>query len=404
MAEIIDAHTQRSAGAPRRPDNLWLRRLGIVVGILLIAAGFYGYQQMSAAKAAPETKEKPVRLRTVQTAPVRNTTIPATLDVQGQLQAFDKVQLYTEVGGMFERSAKSFKVGSYYPKGSVIAEIDDQEARLSLLSAKANLQNAITAIMPDLKIDYPQSFPQWEAYLRSFDVNRAVQPFPAAVNEQEKMFVASRNLFTQYYTIQSQEERLSKYTVYAPFSGELTIANTNVGAVVSPGQPLGTLMNTSSYELAATVSLADLAYLQPGSTVQLYSEDVAGNWKGKVRRISNQVDPGTQTVTVFVGVSGRNLREGMYLKGEAEGSAIDNATIIDRDMLVDQGSVYVVRDSLLALEPVEVVKYTDDRVIIRGLSDGTPLLADKVPGAFEGMKVKVDRGGSASASGMEASL
>ena len=369
-----------------------------------MAAGFYGYQQMSAAKAAPETKEKPARLRTVQTAPVRNTTIPATLDVQGQLQAFDKVQLYTEVGGMFERSAKPFKVGSYYPKGSVIAEIDDQEARLSLLSAKANLQNAITAIMPDLKIDYPQSFPQWEAYLRSFDVNRAVQPFPTAVNEQEKMFVASRNLFTQYYTIQSQEERLSKYTVYAPFSGELTIANTNVGAVVSPGQPLGTLMNTSSYELAATVSLADLAYLQPGSTVQLYSEDVADNWNGKVRRISNQVDPGTQTVTVFVGVSGRNLREGMYLKGEAEGSAIDNATIIDRDMLVDQGSVYVVRDSLLELKPVEVVKYTDDRVIVRGLPDGTPILADKVPGAFEGMKVKVDRSSGASASGMEASL
>ena len=404
MAEIIDAHAHRSVGAPRQPGNLWLRRLGIVVGILLMAAGFYGYQQMSAAKAAPETKEKPARLRTVQTAPVRNTTIPATLDVQGQLQAFDKVQLYTEVGGMFERSDKPFKVGSYYPKGSVIAEIDDQEARLSLLSAKANLQNAITAIMPDLKIDYPQSFPQWEAYLRSFDVNRAVQPFPTAVNEQEKMFVASRNLFTQYYTIQSQEERLSKYTVYAPFSGELTIANTNVGAVVSPGQPLGTLMNTSSYELAATVSLADLAYLQPGSTVQLYSEDVADNWNGKVRRISNQVDPGTQTVTVFVGVSGRNLREGMYLKGEAEGSAIDNATIIDRDMLVDQGSVYVVRDSLLELKPVEVVKYTDDRVIVRGLPDGTPILADKVPGAFEGMKVKVDRSSGASASGMEASL
>ena len=163
-------------------------------------------------------------------------------------------------------------------------------------------------------------------------------------------------------------------------------------------------MNTGSYELAATVSLADLDYLKPGSSVQLYSEDVAGNWTGRVRRISNQVDPGTQTVTVFVGVSGRNLREGMYLKGEAEGRAIENATLIDRDMLVDQGSVYVVRDSLLELKEVDVVKYTDDRVIVRGLPDGTPILATKVPGAFAGMKVNVDRSGGAPAGGVEASL
>ena len=397
MAEIIDdSRTPEDKYVLRdeKRSNLkmWLTRIGMVLGLLIIVAAILVKSSLEAAKQAPKTEEKKPSIRKVKVRGVRNADIPATLDVQGQLRAYDKVSIYTEVGGMFIFSTKAFKVGNYYPKGSVLARIDDREARLALLSAKANLQNSIAGIMPDLKIDYPQSFPQWESYLRDFNAEQPIKAFPEAVNQQEKLFVASRNLYSQYYTIQSQEERLSKYTVYAPFGGELTVANTNVGAVVSPGQSLGTLMNTNNYELAATVSLADLDYLKPGSTVQLYSEDVAGNWTGKVRRVSNQVDPGTQTVTVFVGVSGRNLREGMYLRGEAGGSSIANATRIDRDMLVNQNSVYVVRDTTLELYPVDVIKYTDDEVIVRGLPDGTPVLDAKVPGAFEGLRVEVERG------------
>ena len=408
MAAIINNPNQYPNENGYLEDNsknkLWLRRLGILLGVALIGVGFYVNKQMSANKAAPEKVERKEQLRTVAVAPARVADIPAYIDVQGRLQAFDKVQIYTEVGGKFERSAKPFKVGNYYPKGSVLAEIDDTEPRLALLSAKAGLQNAITAIMPDLKIDYPQSFPRWEAYLRDFDVNQPLRPFPTAANEQERNFIASRNLLTTFYTIQSQEERLRKYTVYAPFSGELTIANTNVGAVVSPGQPLGTLMNTSSYELAATVPLSDLEYLNPGRSVELRSEDTNQTWNGKVRRISNQVDPTSQTVTVFIGVSGRQLREGMYLRGRVAGPALENVTRINRDQLVDQNQVYLVRDSALTLRPVEVVTYQGDDVLVRGVEENAPLLDSKVSGAYEGMRVAPRSENPAPADRVEASL
>ena len=408
MATIIDKSDQNPEAPVFQEDNskrnLWLRRLGILLGVALIGVGYYFFTQMGANKAAPEKVERKEQLRTVAVAPARVADIPAYIDVQGRLQAFDKVQIYTEVGGKFERSAKSFKVGNYYPKGSVLAEIDDTEPRLVLLSAKAGLQNAITAIMPDLKIDYPQSFPRWEVYLRDFDVNQSLRPFPTPANEQERNFIASRNLLTTFYTIQSQEERLRKYTVYAPFGGELTIANTNVGAVVSPGQPLGTLMNTSSYELAATVPLSDLDYLQPGRSVELRSEDTQRTWNGKVRRISNQVDPTSQTVTVFIGVSGRELREGMYLKGRVAGPALENVTRIARDQLVDQNQVYLVRDSALTLRPVEVVTYQGDNVLVRGLEENAPLLDSKVSGAYDGMRVAPQAEAVAPTDRVEASL
>jgi len=50
---------------------------------------------------------------------------------------------------------------------------------------------------------------------------------------------------------------------------------------------------------------------------------VEGQWEGYVKRISNRIDASTQTATVFIGLRGRSLREGMYLKGEIAASDIE---------------------------------------------------------------------------------
>ena len=151
-------------------------------------------------------------------------------------------------------------------------------------------------------------------------------------------------------------------------------------------------MNTGHYDLEATVALSDLKYIQPGNPVQLFSEDIEGQWTGRVKRINDQVDPGTQTVKVFISVNGPNLREGMYLRGEVDASEIENAIAIPRDMLQNQQFVYVLQDSTLKLQEVNVLKLTEDRAIVRGLSEGTPLLKALIPGLYDGVKVQVRTG------------
>ncbi|MEM6771041.1 MAG: HlyD family efflux transporter periplasmic adaptor subunit, partial [Bacteroidota bacterium] len=164
------------------------------------------------------------------------------------------------------------------------------------------------------------------------------------------------------------------------------------GAIIRPGQQLGELMANGYYELVATVPLSDLDYLKPGGQVELYSEDIAGKWTGKVRRISDQIDPTTQTVSVYVGVSGANLREGMYLRGEADARTIVDAVEIDRDLLIDQEEVYVVEhDTLLRLLPVSVRKFNRETVIVSGLPEGAKLLTSDVAGAYDGMRVKLKK-------------
>ncbi|MEM1216848.1 MAG: HlyD family efflux transporter periplasmic adaptor subunit, partial [Bacteroidota bacterium] len=210
---------------------------------------------------------------------------------------------------------------------------------------------------------------------------------PVPANDQEKRFIAARNLYTQFYNIKSQEARLEKYTIYAPFSGVLTTTQVRPGSVIRAGQLLGTFMATGNYELVATVPLAELNEINVGNKVKLQSDDISGEWTGTVKRISDQIDAGSQTVQVFIGVNGKNLREGMYLSGTVNSKDIPNAYRIDRQLLINNREVYAVRDSLLELKDVELIRLEDQQAVIRGLPEGTQLLANPIPGAYEGMKV-----------------
>jgi multidrug efflux pump subunit AcrA (membrane-fusion protein) len=361
----------------------------ILLGGLILFLGYKGNEYLTSMKPEPVKKVIPKRIKEVDVKTISNGKIATKLDVQGRLEAYNKIALFTEVGGAVKTS-KPFKKGTYFQKGEVMLRVDDAEARLNLQAQKATLMNAVAMMMPDLKIDYTESFPAWESYLNNFDVDVPIKAMPEAATQREKLFVAGRNLYTQYYSIKSVENRLSKYVLYAPFSGVLTSAAINEGAVIRTGQQLGELMATGYYEMVATVPLSQLDFLKPGGEVKLHSEDIKGSWTGKVRRISDQIDAGTQTVNVFVGVSGRDLREGMYLRGEADARVLDEVVEIDRNLLIDEGEVYVVKnDTLLALVPVNVRKFDRNTVIISGLPTGSKLLISDVAGAYDGMRVKL---------------
>jgi multidrug efflux pump subunit AcrA (membrane-fusion protein) len=365
------------------------RQISIVAAILLLFAGVFVLRVFQGQKKPPA--RKPVQkalIRTVDGINVQNTAIQTDLNIQGRLVAFDKIEIFTEVSGRLIETARPFKVGSYFSKGSTLLKIDDTEAKLALLSQKSALLNTITQMLPDLKIDYPESFSGWNNYVKQFDVKQELKPFPEPVTEQESFFVISKNIHSQFYNIKSQEERLSKYEVKAPFSGVITEAAINPGSLVRANQKMGSLMNNNHYELEATVRLADLAYVQPGNTAKLYSTDLKGEWTGRVTRVSDQIDPNTQTVFVYLNVSGPNLREGMYLRGQIKGRLIEDALEIPRDLIVDQNSVFLIgKDSTLVVQPIEVMSMTEEKAIIKGLENGSILLGQSFVGAYNGQKV-----------------
>lgn len=361
----------------------------IAVGLLLAALFFFAAGIIGTAPEEKAEAKKATLARTVPILIAENKAIQTEIPIFGKLRAYRKVELYSEVSGMLGKSSKPFKEGMAFSKGSLLLELDNEEAQLNLQAQRAALLTSITQMMPDLKTDYPDSFEPWNNYRKRFDVTKKTPDLPEAKSDRERSLVTMRNIYNQYYSIRSMEERLSKYRIYAPFSGEITMSAIDRGSFIRTGQKLGELMNTVDYELAAAVPLQDLEFIKVGDKVELFSEDIGGEWLGTIRRMSNSVETNTQTVKLFVEVRGKKLRENMYLNGYINANTISEVVEIPRKLLErgDEGeAVYVLRDSSLQLQPVQTVRRSETTALVRGIPNGTKLLSEPLTGIFEGMK------------------
>ncbi len=362
--------------------------INIALGILLIVLAFWLVNVMILKNKRPE--RPPVKIvKTVFIDTVQNSTIPIMIRANGTLVAKNRIELFSEVQGVLQQTAKEFRPGNSYGKGEVILKIRSDEHYANLQAQKSNLYNSITSIMPDIRLDYPEEYAKWEAYLQKFDFDKVTPALPETNSEQEKFFISGRNIYTTYYNVKNMEVRQSKYTIRAPYSGILTSALVNPGSLIRQGQKLGEFISPSVYEMEVAINAKYSDLLVIGNTVEVESLDSGKKWNGKIVRVNGNVDQTTQTVTAYIELRGKDLKEGIYLEAHLKAKAEENAFEIPRKLLIDNESIYVLKDSIIDLVQVQPVYYTDETVVIKGIPDGTQMVSRVVPGAYPGMVVKV---------------
>ena len=273
-----------------------------------------------------------------------------------------------------------------------IIGIDAAEYRASVQSAKSNLYNLITSIMPDIRLDYPELSAKWQNYLNDFDLNQTTPELPEMASEKERYFISGRGILTSYYNVKNLEERLSKYNIRAPFNGVLTEALVTEGTLIRSGQKLGEFIDIGVYELEVALSKTFSDLLQVGKKVDLVNLERTRTYTGTVTRINARVDQNSQTITAFIEVSEPSLKEGMYLEANLNAREEQNAIEIDRGLLLEGDRIFVVRDSILDLIDVKPVYFTDKSVVLKEVPDGITIVSKPVVGAYAGMLVKVYQG------------
>ncbi|WKK67263.1 efflux RND transporter periplasmic adaptor subunit [Lutimonas zeaxanthinifaciens] len=362
--------------------------INIALGILLIALAFWLVNVMGILNKRPD--KAPVKIvKTVFVDEVKNSTIPITITANGNLVAKNKIEIFSEVQGVLQPTAKEFRPGNSYRKGEVILKLNSEEHYANLQAQKSNLYNSITSIMPDIRLDYPEEYNKWEQYLKDFDFDKPTPTLPEISSEKEKFFISGRNIYTTYYNVKNMEVRLTKYTIRAPYDGILTDAMVNPGSLIRSGQKLGEFINPKIYEMEVAVNAKYIDLLQKGNSVDVTSRDTDQTWKGKITRVNGRVDQTSQTVKAYIDLVGKDLKEGIYLEAHLVAKAEENAYEMERKLLVNNESVYVYKDSIIDLVKVNPVYFTDNTVVIKGLEDGTAVLSRSVPGAYPGMKVSL---------------
>lgn len=367
-----------------------MRKIIIVLsGVAILIGGIYIKNLLVSGKKAPRQKVSKIK-KTAFVQTVQNEMIPIQISANGNLVAKNKVQLYSEVQGVLEYTGKEFRPGVKYKKGQTILRINSEEHFTNLQAQKSNLQNLIAAILPDIRLDYPESFESWVNYLKAFDIHKSIAKLPEPKSDQEKYFVTGKNIFLTYYNVKNLEARYLKYNIRAPYNGILTEVNVTTGALVRSGQKMGEFIDPSVFEVEIAINAAYADILEKGKTVALTNLKKTKSWKGKVIRINARVDQRTQTVNIYIEVKGDNLRDGMYLEANVPARNEENAFKIARKLLIDNKDIYIVEDEVLKLKEVKIVHYDENSAVIVGLENGTEVLSKSIPGAFSGMKVKLN--------------
>ncbi|MEM6892821.1 MAG: HlyD family efflux transporter periplasmic adaptor subunit [Bacteroidota bacterium] len=359
-----------------------------IVGVVLIVLGVYFAKVIAGSKK--NRRPRPGKMvKTVFVDTVQNGLVPIKIPANGNLKAKQRVELFSEVQGVFRPVGKLFRTGQEYRQGELLIRIDSDEYYASVQSAKSNLYNLITAIMPDLRLDYPEIYPKWQTYLDGFDLKKSTPELPNIDSDKERFFITGRGIITNFYNVKNLEQRLSKYAIRAPFSGILAEAVVTEGTLVRGGQKLGEFINTGVYELEVSVSKTYGDFLAVGKNVTLSNLEKTQTYKGKVTRVNGRVDASSQTVTVFIEVKDDTLKEGQYLEANLEAKNEENAIEINRSLLMDGNRLFVVRDSVLDAIEVRPVYFSEKTVVVKDVPNDEVIVSKALVGAYVGMMVKV---------------
>ena len=356
----------------------------IIFVAFIIMNGLIGMKEPPSV-VLPESNPWPV-----QTIIVKNQIIQPQIPVEGKVEAWQRVDLVAEVNGVLSLGGKEFREGVRYKKGEVILGLDDSEARSSLRSARAQFLQLTSSTLSTIKIDFPEKIGIWEAYVNSIEIDGPLPVLPEPTSDRERFYIINRGIDASFHSIKASEERLSKFSITAPFDGFVSTALVKPGSLVIGGQPIGVFVGTNKFEIKSSLNSEYLEFITVGDNVefQFEGQTVA---TGSLDRISSSVNPTTQSATVYFKLTASTkdfvLRDGMYLPGKLIAKGLENCFEV-KVALIENGQIYAVENNALKSIKVETVFESFESALVRGLPNGTVLVKDQISNSFEGMKVK----------------
>ncbi|HJN07015.1 MAG TPA: efflux RND transporter periplasmic adaptor subunit [Bacteroidales bacterium] len=364
--------------------------IGVVVFAIFLAVLLSKY--FVDRKEIPESREKEEAKLYVKASPVIYNVNYAGVSATGRLSSQHAVELSAEVAGQVLSGNILLKEGATFRKGDLLVQIFDDEARSNLKASKSRFLNGIAGILPDMKIDFPHSYTTWSDFFNAINISKPLPDLPQIDSDKEKVFLASRNILSDYYTIQSAEIRLEKYKIYAPFNGTFTNVMMEVGSVANPGSRIATMIKTDKLELEVPVKIDDIYWINVGDNVKASTKDGLYTWNGKVVRKSDYVDPNSQSITVFVALEStksKPLYQGQYLKAVFAEQNLDESMEIPRNAIFNKEFVYTIDEGKLKKQRVNILKTNETSVLFSGLEPGTMIVVEPLVNAQEGTNAEI---------------
>ncbi|NOQ27909.1 MAG: HlyD family efflux transporter periplasmic adaptor subunit [Bacteroidales bacterium] len=340
------------------------------------------------SKPVTKTNELSENLLTVKANTAKNNNYNSNIKYRGRISSYENISLSAEVSGKIMQGSVPFKTGQAFKKNDLLIQIYNEDVKTALMSGKSSFLRTISTILPDMNFDFPNEYAKWTAFFSQIKVDRNLPKLPETKTEQEQIFLASKGVLSEYYSLRQQEINLKKYAIYAPFDGSFKSVSREIGSVASMGAELASIIRTNKLEITVPVLPEDAKFIKIGNQVELigsYSSEI-----GKVSRIADFVDASTQSINIYIDYypnGGNAFITGEFIDAEFNISKKINGIKIPREALLDNNQVYIIQDQVLTLKSIEIERMLDDHIIISGIKDGETIVMESLANISEGTKV-----------------
>lgn len=375
---------------------MYRKLISLALVIIILGGAFYFFAVLASQKKEPPQRKMPEVKNYVKAQKFQPGTVETTIEAYGRVVSSQSINLIAEVGGKLIEGNVPLKQGQSFKKGQLLYRIYSEEQQLNLKAQKSRFLNTLASILPDLKIDFSESYVKWQKYFDQVELDENIPQIPEASSSKEKTFLATKSILSDYYAIKSAEENLKKYTIYAPFNGSIKSVSLQIGAVVNTGANVASLIRTDELELEIACEVRDINFIEIGKKVDVIAETPTyQKWEGRVSRIADFVDANTQSIGVFIAVKNKKsgeVREGSFLMASIPGKKVEGAIRVARSIIKNKDEVFIVQDGVLKTKQIKIHKLNENSAVISGLEEGAVLVTDMPSNASENMKVEIIKG------------
>ncbi|WP_238260020.1 efflux RND transporter periplasmic adaptor subunit [Cupriavidus pauculus] len=248
-------------------------------------------------KAEPVEDVRPVRV--MQLSPAAGKT---EFEFSGEVRPRIESRLGFRVGGKI--AARLVDVGASVRKGQPLARLDPTD--LALAESGARAQHDAAKTDRDLAAADLKRYKELAAknFISAAELNRRQATFDSAASRLDQAQANLRN----------QSNQTGYAVLTADADGVVTAIDTEVGQVVTPGQPVVRVAQTAEKEVAIGLPEDQVDMLRGITDVSIHTwSDPTRALPGRVREISAAADPVTRTYPTRVSIPNppADLRIGM---------------------------------------------------------------------------------------------
>ena len=381
--------------------------------------------------------------RTFSAVDVKTTTVNRQeLAITVTATSTGTIKSETEVKITAQRIGKITKLfveeGSIVKPGSMIAELDPEEAHLSLQAARASLEKAQSRLKElrnshdSLKVEIETNIEKAKAvlkeaevrfkrfndlkekgYMAQMDVDSVQKEYEVAKASLESAIAAKNRVTAQTEEIKAQEAAVREaesslslaklnydYSfIKSPISGVVTSRPVKVGETTAKGALVVHVVSMDDLYIEAFIDEADVAKVKLRQQANITMDAYQGNvFKGEIYRISPVVLGGkqeTRTFEVRTRLKEKQIiiKPGMSADVEIIVDNIKNALVVPSHAVMEKNGkkfVFIRKGSTAKLVPVETGQFNwNFTEITLGVKEGdTVIINPDAQGLADGRRVR----------------